>query len=113
VSVTRLLVKDSIEVRVLAVQEAKHALFAGADGAAEDTAGAPRRWVIVGLASSHCCLLHTPAHCRLVWAWHYLTAGTHVAAVPRCAAELATTVESAVGHEKLGEEDIEGLLHTV
>lgn len=38
VVVTRLLVKESIEHRVLAVQEAKHALFAGADGAAEDTA---------------------------------------------------------------------------
>lgn len=42
--VTRLLVKESIEHRVLAVQEAKHALFAGADGAAEDTAGAGRCW---------------------------------------------------------------------
>lgn len=38
VIVNRLLVKDSIEQNVLAVQEAKHALFAGADGGAEDTA---------------------------------------------------------------------------
>lgn len=38
VTVCRLLIRDSIEHRVLAVQEAKHALFAGADGAAEDTA---------------------------------------------------------------------------
>lgn len=37
--VTRLLVQDSIEARVLAVQEAKHSLFSGADGGAEDTAG--------------------------------------------------------------------------
>ena len=41
---TRLLVKDSIEHRVLAVQEAKHALFAGADGAAEETAGVYRQF---------------------------------------------------------------------
>lgn len=39
VVVTRLLVQDSIEARVLAVQEAKHSLFSGADGGAEDTAG--------------------------------------------------------------------------
>lgn len=35
---SRLLVRDSIEERVLAVQESKHALFAGADGGADDTA---------------------------------------------------------------------------
>lgn len=52
VVVTRLLVRDSIEHRVLAVQEAKHALFAGADGAAEDTAGERGRQGIGGLVGS-------------------------------------------------------------
>ena len=109
-SVTRLLVKDSIEVRVLAVQEAKHALFAGADGAAEDTAGAS---ICRALAPASLLWLFALSLPRAGWPGGYLTAGpTHAAAAPR-AAELATTVESAVGHEKLGEEDIEGLLHTV
>ena len=64
---TRLLVKDSIEVRVLAVQEAKHALFAGADGAAEDTAGAPRRWGLFWASASSLCCRHysLPAQCSL------------------------------------------------
>ncbi len=38
--VTRLLIQDTIEQRVLAVQEAKHSLFLGADG--EEAAGTGR-----------------------------------------------------------------------
>lgn len=44
VVVTRLLIQDTIEQRVLAVQEAKHSLFLGADG--EEAAGAG--WCLEG-----------------------------------------------------------------
>jgi len=53
VTVTRLLVRDSIEHRVLAVQEGKHALFAGTDGAAEDTAGGARGGGVRGRSEEH------------------------------------------------------------
>lgn len=58
VTVSRLLVKDSIEHRVLAVQESKHALFAGADGAAEDTAGVQGEASVCGVGCG------TPVFCN-------------------------------------------------
>jgi hypothetical protein len=104
VVVTRLLVRDSIEQRVLAVQEAKHALFAGADGGAEDTAGGGCKHAGKALHHERC---KAPPACQARLA-------PEPPAPPRPApAELATTVEAPVGHEALDRRDVEGLLEGV